>query len=42
MGVTHLNNQIKIKVISSLEKIYHSDKVPTNTLSHFSMLKNEK
>ena len=37
-----MNNQIKIKVISSLEKIYHSDKVPKNTLSNFSMLKNEK
>lgn len=37
-----MNNQIKIKVISSLEKIYHSDKVPENTLFSFSMLKNEK
>ena len=37
-----MNNPIKIKVISSLEKIYHSDKVPRNTLSNFSMLKNEK
>ena len=37
-----MNNPIKIKVISSLEKIYHSDKVPRNNLSNFSMLKNEK
>lgn len=37
-----MNNQIKIKVISSLEKIYHSDKVPENTLFSFSILKNEK
>lgn len=37
-----MNNPIKIKVISSLEKIYHSDKVPRNTLYNFSMLKNEK
>ena len=37
-----MNNQVKIKVISSLEKIYHGDNVPTNTLSDFSMLKNEK
>ena len=35
-------NSVKIKIISSLEKIYHGDKVPTNTLSYFSMLKNEK
>ncbi len=37
-----MNSQVKIKVISSLEKIYHGDKVPENTLSCFSMLKNEK
>lgn len=37
-----MNNSINMKVISSLEKIYHGDKVPENTLSHFSMLKNEK
>lgn len=38
----YLNNQVKIKVISSLEKIYHNDKVPAKALSDFSMLKNEK
>ena len=37
-----MDNSVKMKIISSLEKIYHSDKVPTNTLSYFSMLKNEK
>ena len=37
-----MNNFVNIKVISSLEKIYHDDKVPENTLSYFSMLKNEK
>ena len=37
-----MKNAIKIKTISSLEKIFHSDKVPTNTLLNFSMLKNEK
>ncbi len=37
-----MNNFVNIKVISSLEKLYHGDKVPTNTLSYFSMLKNEK
>lgn len=37
-----MNNSVSIKLISSLEKLYHGDKVPENTLSHFSMLKNEK
>ena len=37
-----MDNSVKMKIISSLEKIYHGDKVPTNTLSYFSMLKNEK
>ena len=37
-----MNNLVTIKVISSLEKLYHEDKVPANTLSSFSMLKNEK
>lgn len=37
-----MDNSVKINIISSLEKIYHSDKVPRNTLSNFSMLKNEK
>lgn len=37
-----MNNQVKINVISSLEKLYHNESVPSNTLSHFSMLKNEK
>ncbi len=37
-----MNNCVTIKAISSLEKIYHEDKVPENTLSRFSMLNNEK
>ena len=37
-----MNSFVNIKVISSLEKIYHDDKVPENALSYFSMLKNEK
>lgn len=32
----------KIKIISSLEKIYDSDKMPEKELKHFSLLKNEK
>lgn len=35
-------SSVEIKVISSLEKIYHGDKVPKEALSCFSMLKNEK
>ena len=31
-----------IKIISSLEKIYDSDKMPETTLERFSLLKNEK
>ena len=37
-----MNNFVNIKVISSLKKVYQGDKVPANTLSYFSMLKNEK
>ena len=37
-----MSNSATIKVISSLEKLYHEDKVPENTLSNFSMLNNEK
>lgn len=37
-----MSNSVDIKIISSLEKVYHDDKVPENTLSYFSMLKNEK
>ena len=37
-----MNNSVKIKVISSLEKLYQGDDVPVTTLSGFSMLKNEK
>lgn len=37
-----MDNCVNIKVISSLEKIYHEDKSPENILSGFSMLKNEK
>lgn len=37
-----MSNSVSIKLLSSLEKVYHDDKVPKNTLSYFSMLKNEK
>lgn len=37
-----MNNSVKLKVISSFEKLYHGDKVPEQTLSSFSMLNNEK
>lgn len=37
-----MSNNVKISIISSLEKLYHGDKVPEKILSHFSMLKNEK
>lgn len=37
-----MSNTVKIKLISSLEKLYHGDKVPENTLACFSMLNNEK
>ena len=37
-----MNNQITLKVISSLKKLYHSDGVPNDAISQFSMLKNEK
>ncbi len=37
-----MDNCITIKVISSLEKIYHEDKVPETELTGFSMLNNEK
>lgn len=37
-----MNNSVTVKIISSLEKVYHSDKIPQNVLTQFSMLKNEK
>lgn len=37
-----MSNIIKIKPISSLEKIYDSDKIPETELNSFSMLRNEK
>lgn len=37
-----MSNNVKIRIISSLEKLYHGDKVPEKSLSGFSMLKNEK
>lgn len=37
-----MSNSVKIRIISSLEKLYHGDKVPENALSYFSMLNNEK
>ncbi len=35
-------NDINVKIISSLEKIYDSDTMPEKQLSHFSILKDEK
>ncbi len=35
-------NNVKIKIISSLEKLYHEDNLPNTLLTKFSMLKNEK
>ncbi len=37
-----MSNITDIKIISSLEKIYDSDKIPEKALNFFSMLKNEK
>jgi len=37
-----LNSITNIKLISSLEKIYDSDRIPSKELKNFSMLKNEK
>ncbi len=37
-----MNNSVNLKIISSLEKIYHNDRVSQDGLSAFSMLKNEK
>ena len=36
-----MSKKITLKVLSSLEKIYHNDKLPENDYSGFSMLKNE-
>lgn len=37
-----MNKNVNIKIMSSLEKIYHRDKLPEYNYTHFSMLKNEK
>ncbi len=37
-----MSSSVTMRIISSLEKLYHEDKVPEKTLSHFSMLNNEK
>ncbi len=37
-----MNNIISISTISSLEKIFHEDSIPSNIINEFSMLKNEK
>ncbi len=37
-----MNNITEIKVISSLEKLYDTDKIPAGELKSFSILKNEK
>lgn len=36
-----MNNKIDLRVLSSLEKIYHNDKLPEEDFAGFSMLKNE-
>ncbi|MBR5246664.1 MAG: DUF4091 domain-containing protein [Clostridia bacterium] len=37
-----MDNNIKLHILSSLEKIYHNDIIPTSDFSSFSMLRNEK
>lgn len=37
-----MNSDIKLKILSSLEKIYHSDNLPSKEIQSFSMLKNER
>ena len=37
-----MKNNVVIKTVSSLEKIYHEDSIPAKTLSRFTMLNNEK
>ena len=37
-----LNNSVKLHVLSSLEKLYHNERIPNSNFSSFSMLRNEK
>ena len=37
-----MSKKVNLRILSSLEKIYHNDKLPENDYSGFSMLKNEK
>lgn len=37
-----MNNSVRIHILSSLEKLYHNDKIPNDNFSNFSMLRNEK
>lgn len=37
-----MEKTVNLKIISSLEKIYHGDQIPQDTFSGFSMLRNEK
>ncbi len=37
-----MDNWVEIKILSSLEKIYHNDSLPKDNYKGFSMLKNEK
>ena len=37
-----MNNSVSVRILSSLEKIYHNDKLPKKDYEGFSMLKNEK
>ncbi len=37
-----MSSNISLTILSPLEKLYHNDKIPTNSFSSFSMLRNEK
>ncbi len=37
-----MSKNINLYIVSSLEKLYHNDKIPNDFLSSFSMLRNEK
>ena len=37
-----MNNNVNLVILSSLEKLYHNDKIPNKSISSFSMLRNEK
>ncbi len=37
-----MNDNVKLHILSSLEKVYHNDEIPNDEFSSFSMLRNEK